>query len=177
MMDVTISAGDVLDAHAQGAEVLICPANVQLNLSGGVSGEVLLRGGESIQRELHQWLKLGGKPNVERGSVVPTAAGQLPFVAILHAVAIDAFYTTTVEQLADTIGKALRAAADADCESVAMPALATGYGRMPIAAFGQAFRMAVSSAHPEALPARCLLVMRTESDAAELRAAMGSDAT
>ena len=50
----TASVGEILELSA---DALICSANPQLNLSGGVGGEFLLRYGESMQHFLHDWLR------------------------------------------------------------------------------------------------------------------------
>ena len=140
-MNVRIVVGDVLD---QAADVLISTANPQLNLSGGVNGAILLRGGESIQEELHSYLRRLGRSHAEPGSVIVTRPGPLAFCHILHAVAVDALYGSSVELVAGTIGRALTMAHELSARSVAMSALATGYGPLTISEFGQALRLALS---------------------------------
>ena len=49
-MELRLHHGDVLDVEA---DVLICSANVSLNLSGGVGGALMGRYGEGLQQELH----------------------------------------------------------------------------------------------------------------------------
>jgi O-acetyl-ADP-ribose deacetylase (regulator of RNase III) len=140
-MNVRIVVGDVLD---EPADVLISTANPQLNLSGGVNGAILRRGGEAVQEELHAHLKRLGRPQVNPGTVVVTGPGPLRFQHIIHAVAIDAFYGSSVELVAETIVRALTAAGELGARSVAMPALATGYGPLEIQEFGDALRLALS---------------------------------
>ena len=53
-MKCSVKVGDVLDEHA---DVLICPANPWLNLSGGVNGAILMRGGQAVQDELQSHLR------------------------------------------------------------------------------------------------------------------------
>ena len=48
-----VRGGDILDVSA---DVLICSANVYLNLSGGVGGAFLLRYGTSMQDALQDYL-------------------------------------------------------------------------------------------------------------------------
>ena len=48
---VKLKCGDVFD---EVGDALVCPANSQLNLSGGVNGEILLRGGDVVQVEGHE---------------------------------------------------------------------------------------------------------------------------
>ena len=49
----SLKHGDLLD---EPADVLVCSANVFLNLSGGVGGAFLLRYGGQMQEELHRYL-------------------------------------------------------------------------------------------------------------------------
>jgi uncharacterized protein (TIGR02996 family) len=83
-----VKHGDVLD---EPADVLVCSANVWLNLSGGVGGEVLLRHGPQMQLELHHYLADRGLRSVGQGEVVPCGPCGTPFKAVLHAVAVDCF--------------------------------------------------------------------------------------
>ena len=80
------SAGEVLDVSA---DALICSANPQLNLSGGVGGEFLVRYGESMQHYLHDWLRRTASRFVTPGTVVVAPPCGSPFRVVLHAVAID----------------------------------------------------------------------------------------
>jgi O-acetyl-ADP-ribose deacetylase len=69
MIDVIVKVGDLLN---EVADIIISPANPWLNLSGGVNGAILARGGESVQAELRAYLRDSGKPAVEPGTVVLT---------------------------------------------------------------------------------------------------------
>jgi O-acetyl-ADP-ribose deacetylase (regulator of RNase III) len=103
-MNVIIKVGDILD---EAVDVLISSANVHLNLSGGVNGAILQRGGITIQTELHDYLKQLGKSWVPPGTVVRTGPGPLAVKHVLHAVAVDAFYGTSVELVTETLRAAL----------------------------------------------------------------------
>ena len=63
-MKWTVKQGDILNKKA---DVLICLANVSLNLSGGVGGEILRRYGDDMQQELHVYLAKRGLPCVTPG--------------------------------------------------------------------------------------------------------------
>ncbi|MCA9175579.1 MAG: macro domain-containing protein [Planctomycetales bacterium] len=130
-----VTQGDVLTT---AADVLICTANPWLNLSGGINGAVLQAGGESIQRELHAQLKTAGARQVPPGSIVRSGAGPLPFQHILHAVAIDVFYASSMEIVRQTFANAMTRAIELGAQSIASPTLATGYGPLRIREFGQA---------------------------------------
>lgn len=134
-MQIKIQVGDVLEA---AADVLISTANPWLNLSGGVNGAILSVVGSSIQDELHGYLKRQGVSAVPAGTVVQSQAGELPFKHILHAVAIDPFYDSSVELVRKTVITALDMAIGLGAKTVSMPTLATGYGPMSISEFGTA---------------------------------------
>ena len=124
----------------QPADVLIVSANPFLTLSGGVGGELLLRYGQDVQYELRRYLQSRKLRYVQPCDVVPTYGGATPYRVVLHAVAIDAFYDSSPEWITTTITKALQMAAEHGVERVALAALATGYGRMPLAEFATGLR-------------------------------------
>ena len=163
-MQVTVVAGDVLDEQV---DVLICTANVQLNLSGGVNGALLLRGGAEIQRELHDFLQSGGRSHVPPGTVVRSSPGPLAVRHILHVVAVDAFYGSSVEQVQAAIENSLQAAAELEARTVAMPSLGTGYGPLSYADFAQALRAACRRTFEPIEELR--VVLRRAESAAEVR--------
>jgi O-acetyl-ADP-ribose deacetylase (regulator of RNase III) len=136
-MKWTIEAGDVLCIPA---DVLICSANVFLNLSGGVGGEILLRFGAGMQEELHEWLRRVGKRHVERGDVVVTNPHGTHFQAVVHAVAVDGFYQSSPAVIEAVTGKALQVAAELQARRVALTALATGFGRLSMSDFAKGIK-------------------------------------
>jgi O-acetyl-ADP-ribose deacetylase len=136
MIEVVVKIGDLVD---ETADAIICPANPWLNMSGGINGELLLRGGESIQQELHAYLRFIGKPAVEPATVVVTGPGPLKAKHALHVVAIDPFYDSSVDLVYKAVRNALQRAIELSAITVAMPALATGYGHLTIAQFALAF--------------------------------------
>ena len=134
-MQVEIQVGDVLQCPA---DVLISTANPWLNLSGGVNGAILSAVGPAIQDELHTYLKDRGISAVSAGTVVKSGAGSLPFQCILHAVAIDPFYDSSIDLVRQTLRTALGMAVEQGAQTVASPTLATGYGPLTITDFGRA---------------------------------------
>ena len=132
-----ICYGNILDVKA---DALICSANVQLNMSGGVGGEILVRHGDQMQKELHRYLSERKIPVVSPGTVVKTPGCGTSFSMVLHAVAIDVFYETSHELLVSTIRRALKLCSKNGIETVALTALATGYGRYPLADFALVLR-------------------------------------
>ena len=120
------SVGEILDLSA---DALICSANPQLNLSGGVGGEFLLRYGESMQQYLHDWLRQSSRRFVTPGTVVVAPSCGSSFRVVLHAVAIDAFYDTSADVIAQAYANAFAEASRLGCRTLASACLACGYGR------------------------------------------------
>ena len=79
-----ICHGNILDVKA---DALICSANVQLNMSGGVGGEILVRYGDQMQKELRRYLSERGKTFVASGTIVETPPCGTSFSLVFHAVA------------------------------------------------------------------------------------------
>ncbi|MFB3891993.1 MAG: ADP-ribosylglycohydrolase family protein [Phycisphaerae bacterium] len=133
-----------IDVLEQPADVLICSANVGLNLSGGVGGAILQRHGGAMQAELHGYLKQHGIRHVQPGDVVRASPCGTHFQFVLHAVAIDGFYESSPELVRSTVRKALEMAAAEGARAVALTALATGYGPFTIPEFAAAIRPLMS---------------------------------
>lgn len=143
-MNVAVTVGDVLETSA---DVLISTANPWLNMSGGVNGAIHDHD-SSIQAELRDYLKSIDQSAISASSVVQTSAGVLPYSHIIHAVAIDPFYDSSHEIVANTLTAAFQLAVSLDAQTIAMPTLATGYGPMTIEAFAQAFAGSVIGRFP-----------------------------
>ena len=135
-MNYEIITGDVLEC---AADVLVSTANPWLNMSGGVNGAIFAKCGDGIQAELREHQCLAGKPDLPAGSVVRTSAGPLAFRHIIHAVAIDPFYDSSIEIVRDTLIAVFDLALKLKVSTIPTPTLATGYGRMTIEDFGAAF--------------------------------------
>jgi O-acetyl-ADP-ribose deacetylase (regulator of RNase III) len=129
-----LTHGDILDVPA---DVLVCSANVYLNLSGGVGGEILRRYGDAMQKALHGYLTDRGLRFVEPGTVVAAPPCGAPFTAVLHAVAVDGFYQSSPAVVRETVRTALGMAAGLGAKRVALTALATGYGRLSMRQFAE----------------------------------------
>jgi O-acetyl-ADP-ribose deacetylase (regulator of RNase III) len=165
----TVKSGDILD---EPADVLVCSANVFLNLSGGVGGELLRRHGDALQRELHAELARRGVRHVARGDVIRTSGGGSHFRTILHAVGVDGFYETSQDVIRTLIAKALEMAAAAGATSVALAAVGTGYGRMTMRDFGAA--IATLTSRPFAPIASVVVCVRHDDERAEIEGLLRS---
>jgi O-acetyl-ADP-ribose deacetylase (regulator of RNase III) len=126
---------DILD---QPADVLICSANPWLNLSGGVGAAFRERYGDEMQQKLHRYLAEHGLRQVPAGSAIVIEPCGAPYLGVIHAVGIDVFYQSSVELIATSITNSLAAAAELGARTVALAAIGTGYGRMPLEGFASA---------------------------------------
>ena len=167
-MDVVVTVGDVLDAPA---DVLISTANPWLNMSGGVNGAIRAREPD-IQSELRAHLESVGKTAIPATSVVRTSAGSLPFSHIIHAVAIDPFYDSSQQIVADTLVAAFDLAVSLGAKSIAIPTLATGYGPMTIDVFARAFADSVLGRFPIET---VTIVVRSEENAGIINSVLAAE--
>ena len=170
-MDWIVTSGDILDI---AADVLVCSANVFLNLSGGVGGEILLRYGRGMQDELHQLLSRSGKAFVQQGDVVACGPHGLPLKGVLHAVAVDAFYQSNPQIVRGVVEKSLAMSAALDAGRVALTALATGFGRLSMEQFAEAILPLRDREYP---PIKEVVVcVKRDDDGRRLRSAFGVEA-
>lgn len=140
-MNVEVLTGDVLRAPA---DVLVSSANPWLQMTGGVNLKIILSPrGEDVHAELQTHLPTEGRRWVAPGTVVRTGAGSLPFQHILHAVAIQPDYESSVELVSATLVEALTQARDLKARTVALPALGTGFGPLSMAEFAEALLRAL----------------------------------
>ena len=172
MDNIDVKVGDLLN---EIADAIICPANPWLNMSGGVNGEILRRRGDAMQQELHAHLRSIGKSAVEPGTIVVTGAGPLRAKYAIHVVAIDPFYDSSIELVCEAITRALRRASELGARTVAMPALATGYGHLSMEQFGSALAQAIENDY---FPVeRLIVVVRSDEYSDTLRKCLNRDET
>jgi O-acetyl-ADP-ribose deacetylase (regulator of RNase III) len=168
-MTLTILVGDVLDVSA---DVLIATANPWLQMTGGVNLAIILRPrGELVHDELQRYLPNTQPRVVAPGTVVRTGPGSLPVKHILHAVAIDPSYDSSVELVARTIIAALTQARELGAKVVSIPALATGFGPLTMEDFATALKQA--TAHDWTPIEALKVVLRNEDHADAVRGVLG----
>jgi O-acetyl-ADP-ribose deacetylase len=159
-MRVLCKAGDIVD---EIVDVLISSGNIYLNLSGGVGGEIMHRGGKEVQNELHRYLRDKNIRHVDPGTVLQVSPGPAKAKALLYAVAVDVWYDSSVKLVAQTIVKALTMANGLGAKTAALPALATGYGHLQIEDFARALKKALKMDFPAIEEVR--VVLRNAKDA------------
>ena len=120
---------DILDARV---DALIYSTNVLLNCTGGVGGALLARYGPTVQTTLHSWLSSRGVRFATQGDVIDLVSEGLPYRHVIHTVPCDGMYETSREMVTQVLTSALEmCASDSLVKTVALSALATGYGRLP----------------------------------------------
>jgi O-acetyl-ADP-ribose deacetylase (regulator of RNase III) len=151
--------GDILDIPA---DVLVCSANVYLTLSGGVGGAFHLRYGPAMQEALFNYLSDRGIRYVAQGDVIAMAPHGSPYRAVLHAVAVDGTYDSSLQVIARAIRTSLQRASEFSPQTIAMTALATGYGKQPMSSFAAALATVIGEEFP---PIECVVIgLRHKSD-------------
>lgn len=133
----TLKEGNIID---EPVDVLICSANVSLNLSGGVGADLLGRYGMKMQKELHKIIASRTPHAAQRGEVFIYAGTELPYKAVLHAVAVDGWYKSSPEIVREIVEKSFQMAMNLNAQKVALPALATGFGNLTLKDFADAIR-------------------------------------
>ena len=153
--------------------MLISTANPWLNLSGGVNGAIREIVGPELQSQLHQFLKDKGVATVPAGTVVRSDPFGLAFKHVLHVVAIDPFYDSSIELVRAAFARALEMAVDLSAQSISTPTLATGYGPMSISDFGIAIAPLLDD--PRLAQMSLTIVLRRDEDAANLRESLSQE--
>lgn len=169
-MRVIVKHGDIL---LEQVDVLVSTANPQLNMSGGINGEILVRGGLAVQQELRAYQAKIGRKWVEAGTVVTTGPGPTPARHIIHAVSIDPWYHSDVDLIRRTVEAALTEAARLNAHTVALPALATGYGRLPMPEFAAGLKLALGRKYPPVEELR--VVVRREEESHVVRSVLSGE--
>ena len=167
MVRWSVEVGDILDVRA---DVLVCSANPFLNLSGGVGGAFLLRYGSDMQTALHTIFAEQSRKHFPRGTVIATPPCGSSYRCVLHAIAVDASYESNVEVIGEVVCKCLTMAASAGAETIALPLLATGYGKLEPTDFAAGVKPIVNKEFPPL--ERAIICARRETDAAIVRACL-----
>src|SRR5262249_19657657 len=143
-------------------------ANPWLQMTGGVNLAIILRPrGELVHEELQRYLPDTHPRVVAPGTVVRTGPGSLPVKHILHTVAIDPSYDSSVGLVARPLTSALTHARDLGARTVSLPALATGFGPLSMEEFATALARATAQ---DWTPLDTLkVVLRHQADAETVR--------
>lgn len=123
MMEISVVQGSLLEVQV---DAIVNPANSLGLMGGGVAGVIKRFGGEEIEKEAVS------KAPIPVGSAVLTSAGKLPFKGVIHAPTMEEpAMETTEEKVRKAIRAVLELADRMGFESIAMPGMGTGVGRLP----------------------------------------------
>jgi O-acetyl-ADP-ribose deacetylase (regulator of RNase III) len=129
MFEHTLSSGQKLivkqgDLTEEYVNAIVNAANERLAHGGGVAGAIVRRGGQSIQRESHDWVREHGI--VETGSAAITGAGKLPARYVIHAVGPVWGNDDDEQKLASAVTSALELADAHHVSSISIPGISSG---------------------------------------------------
>lgn len=127
----------VQDLLAVTADVIVNPANSQLTHPGGLAKELYLKAGERIETESVQLIQEYGQ--IDSGMAVFTSAGQLPYLAVIHAVGPVLGEGDEQYKLEQVVTRSLQICEINEWSSVAFPAISCGHSKLPIEICAQAF--------------------------------------
>ena len=122
---IVVETGDLAQARVDG---IVSPAVPELSMSGGAAAALRAQGGESLQEEARGW---GEQP---LGACISTGAGRLACRRVLHAVSA----WEEVSCIGRAMQRVLLTAEEEGLNTLAVPALGTGAGRVTVEASARA---------------------------------------
>jgi O-acetyl-ADP-ribose deacetylase (regulator of RNase III) len=121
-MQITIVQGSILDTDAQ---VIVNAANSLGLMGGGVAGAIKRAAGAEVEREAAR------QTPIRVGKAVLTSGGKTKFKAIIHAPTMaEPGQRIPVQNVAFATKAALTLADEKGFESIAIPGMGTGVGRV-----------------------------------------------
>lgn len=138
--ELILRVEDLLTAQV---DVIVNAANGSLLHGGGVAAQILEQGGAVIQEQSHQFIKEHG--TLESGMVAFTAAGNLPYKAVLHAVGPRMGEGEEQRKIEQAVSRSLMLCSMHDWHSVAFPAISSGIFGVPIEIVAQGFFRSITS--------------------------------
>ena len=118
--------GDITDLEVDS---IVNAANGALKLGGGVAGAIRGKGGSQIQKECDRIIAEEGR--ILTGEAVITTAGNLRASCIIHAVGPMHGEGDEDQKLRTATVNSLKLADKHSLESIAFPAISTGYFGLP----------------------------------------------
>jgi O-acetyl-ADP-ribose deacetylase (regulator of RNase III) len=119
---VRVIKGDITDLEV---DAFVYYAQPDLALGSGFGGAIAMRGGASVQKELDELAPVG------TGEAVVSGAGKLKADYIIHAVGPRFQEEETEAKLKATMQSSLRCAEEKNVETLAFPAMGSGYYGIP----------------------------------------------
>jgi putative ATPase len=127
----------VQDMFSAPVEVIVNPANEQLQHMDGLALQIIEQGGDQLQRESEQLIQEYGQ--IDTGMAVFTSAGNLPFKAVIHAVVPNIVEDEEQHIIQQAILRALQLCEVNEWVSIAFPAISSAQNKLPIEVCARAF--------------------------------------
>ena len=140
MSGIRLWNGDICDLEV---DAIVVPATTTLWMTSGAAAAVKQHGGHGIEFEA---IALGPQP---LGSAVATGGGSLGCGTVIHAVSLGPDRRTSVASIGAATGAALRLANRMDLHTIALPALGSPLGGVPLAECARVMLRAMHQALPE----------------------------
>jgi len=123
-------------------EVIVSPADCSLQHQADIASQILRGAGDRLQQESEQLIREYGA--IDPGMAVYTSAGDLPFKAIIHAVAPQMGEGEEQRKLEQAVSRSLQLCEMNEWRSVCFPMLNPEQAALPIALCAQAFFRAIT---------------------------------
>ena len=129
------------DITRETTDAIVNAANSQLMHGGGVAAAIARRGGEIIDRESREWVRVNGQVTHAKPAV--TSGGNLSCKYVIHAVGPIWGAGNEDAKLREAILGSLTTAADLKARSIAFPAISTGIYGFPVERAAQIFMQTI----------------------------------
>ena len=159
--ELWIGISDILTAQV---EVIVNPSNSELSHTEGLAGKILAAAGENLQVQSRQLIQEYGQ--IDSGMAVYTAAGRLPYKAVIHAVAPGMGEGDEQHKIEQAVLRSLLLCEANEWGSIAFPAIGTGFFNVPVEISAQAFFRSIThfwDARHECAVEKILICLREES--------------
>ena len=123
---IQIAQGDLT---TETTDAIINAANEYLSHGGGVDWAIVRGGGEIIQQESDEWIRVHGI--VSHARPAWTSGGRLPAKYVIHAVGPVWGDGDEDNKLATAVNGSLEIADELKCSSISFPAISTGIFGFP----------------------------------------------
>lgn len=123
---IKVIEGDITE---EDVECIVNPANSYLQHGGGVAGAIVRRGGNIIQRESDEYIRLHGPLPV--GEATITSGGNLKARYVIHTVGPRWGEGNEEEKLERAIISVLKLASERGIKSISIPAVSCGIFGFP----------------------------------------------
>jgi O-acetyl-ADP-ribose deacetylase (regulator of RNase III) len=139
-INVKVRQGDLTVVFT---DAIVNPASPDGAMADGVSGAIKQAGGKQIEREVRS------KAPIAPGRAVSTGAGDLSNLHVIHTPTADKpGGASNPEMITAAMRAALEEAEKIECETLAVPGMGTGVGKVPAGDAAQAMLEAIKAHTP-----------------------------